>query len=644
MKYLFLLLFSLCFWNFSIAQTPVLENLRTELSQVNTDEQRSQILIKILEQSFSLHPDSFANTLKALKPLVKPGTVEYMRMKIFEVLLFSKSGKNAEAQALIDSLEKAFPDTKEFKRTNLLFQITRASFLVRNNKTNEAINSSFSILQKAEEMHDTIIVLRSYILLGYALMEIEKYSEAIKWLGKGIGYTNDEQYLSQCGLLFSNIASCYNNVGNIDTAFYFINKALYYGQLNQNFSVLTNALNIRADMYLNKGDFSAAENDLKAALEIRKKIGEVMMIVSDMGQLATFYSSTNQTDKGIEIAKRGLEIAKANKNISKTLYLEQCLAENYKKANRYDDYANSLENILMLKDSINQQNSNEVLAEMEMKYEVAKKEKIILQKELDVQQSRNFSILSLVVLLTSLIVVWLYYKNYQTRQKLKLEKAMADQKQLSLIEVHNAQESERKRIAADLHDNLGSYAAAITNNVNALKPSISAIDNGLALQLEENAQSMVTQLSDTIWVLKNEHLPLTKLADRFKSWLQKLMRNYPEVKYFYTENIEHDLNFNPEKILHIFLIMKECVNNALKHSGCSEIEINVVSDDIIQITIEDNGKGFTNLTTGDGQGERLGGNGIENIKHRASLSGWEVEWKSQKNNGTKVILSVDTTN
>nr|MBK9652159.1 hypothetical protein [Bacteroidota bacterium] len=53
--------------------------------------------------------------------------------------------------AIIDSLEKAFPDTKEFKRTNMLFQITRASFLVRNNKTSEAINSSFSILQKAEE-------------------------------------------------------------------------------------------------------------------------------------------------------------------------------------------------------------------------------------------------------------------------------------------------------------------------------------------------------------------------------------------------------------------------------------------------------------------------------------------------------------
>nr|MBK9652157.1 hypothetical protein [Bacteroidota bacterium] len=89
--------------------------------------------------------------------------------------------------------------------------------------------------------------------------------------------------------------------------------------------------------------------------------------------------------------------------------------------------------------------------------------------------------------------------------------------------------------------------------------------------------------------------------------------------------------------------MKEC-KQCIEAQWCSEIEINVVSDDIIQITIEDNGKGFTNLTTGDGQGERLGGNGIENIKHRASLSGWEVEWKSQKNNGTKVILSVDTTN
>ena len=48
---------------------------------------------------------------------------------------------------------------------------------------------------------------------------------------------------------------------------------------------------------------------------------------------------------------------------------------------------------------------------------MTKKEKIILQKELDVQQSKNFSILTLLVLLTSLIAVWLYYKNYQPYER-----------------------------------------------------------------------------------------------------------------------------------------------------------------------------------------------------------------------------------
>ena len=103
----------------------------------------------------------------------------------------------------------------------------------------------------------------------------------------------------------------------------------------------------------------------------------------------------------------------------------------------------------------------------------------------------------------------------------------------SLQAIKQAEEKERKRIAADLHDNLGSYAAAISSNIRYLKGNNHEENQLIVAQLDENAKGIVTQLSDSIWVLKNEQLSITKLADRFKAWTQRIIQNYPHVKYFY---------------------------------------------------------------------------------------------------------------
>jgi hypothetical protein len=55
----------------------------------------------------------------------------------------------------------------------------------------------------------------------------------------------------------------------------------------------------------------------------------------------------------------------------------------------------------------------------------------------------------------------------------------------------------------------------------------------------------VTQLSDSIWVLKNEQLHATTLADRFKAWAQRMMQNYPHISYYYDENITNNIEFTP---------------------------------------------------------------------------------------------------
>jgi signal transduction histidine kinase len=620
-----------------LAQTYKVDSLRKEFNKEILEKKKNEIALKICENYNSLSADSLLKYINACNKWPQ-GSLEFFKVSNFYCNYLFKAGKLEEAITLTDSLINIVSKEKEFDQVRLEIMSNHCMALIRNNQTKKAIEECFYLLQKAETLNDTLTVVRTFSLLGWANMELEQYHEATRWLNKGFNYTKNEKILKQVSSLFSNSASSYNNINKKDSALFFINLALKYSKETENLAIYANSLNIRAAIALRENDFKSAQADLEEALTVREKIGDPLYIISDMSQLSGYYAFINQPEKGIEIAQKGIAIARKTNNLSKLLLLYYGLADNYNVAKKKDEYAAALVTIIELKDSVYKNNSEEELASMQAKYELQKKENIIIQQKYDLIRNQYFTWVFGIVFFLAAILAYILYKNYQSRQKRKMTLAMEEQKRLSTEAVHAAEENERKRIAADLHDNLGSYAAAISANVKQLQEDDFHQKKTVTVQLEENAQSMVTQLSDTIWVLKNEYLPFTKLADRCKAWMIRLMKNYPSVKYHFSEDIKTDIEFTPSKILHIFLILKECINNALKHSNCTDLTIKFFSNEHLMIVIEDNGIGVNeNFLSGRGSG-------IDNITLRAAECGWQVKWENASPGGTKVILRGNTTN
>lgn len=624
------------------AQTVVLDSLKVALTKSSTREEKAKTLVNICAVNYSLSTDSFSYYIRQLQQTAIPGTPEYYRSQAYLCQLLIKKGDISRANDLVDSLLPVIPSADDFTYSKFSFQSLKANMLVRTNMIKEAISYYLLSLKEAEAKHDTLWMIKSCNGMVYSKMEMKEYNEAIKWAQKGLAITNNESILRVNGLLFSNLASCFNNLGKKDSAFYYINKALKYGEEEENFLVLANALNIRAAMYEGQRNYIAVENDLKHALEIRKKNYEVDMYVSDLAQLSFFYASINQQDKGIEVANEGLSIINGRKQYSKMIFLNEAIAENYRTAKRYKEYAETLLMIMAYNDTLNQQNSKNTITEMEVKYETEVKEALILRQQLALQRNKTLTIIISLFLLLTAVTGWFIYKSNKQKQDLKLQMALAEEKRNAVASIALAEENERKRIAADLHDNLGSFAAAITSNVKQLNDSRFNSEL-ITQQLEENAQSIVTQLSETIWVLKNNYLPMTQLADRFKIWLQRLLPNYPGVNYVYSEEILNDVDFTPARILNIYMILKECITNSLKHSECSELTIRFFSNDYWEITLEDNGIGLADLRNESTQ-EFIGGNGIKSIRNRAAENNWQVSWKSKSPQGTIVVISSITSN
>ena len=83
----------------------------------------------------------------------------------------------------------------------------------------------------------------------------------------------------------------------------------------------------------------------------------------------------------------------------------------------------------------------------------------------------------------------------------------------------------------------------------------------------------------------------------------------------------------------VYLIFKEAMNNAIKHSNCSEISINTeMNGKLLTITLYDNGRGFD-------INKRRTGNGVENMHNRAKAIGGTLRIQSSAESGTMLKFS-----
>lgn len=192
---------------------------------------------------------------------------------------------------------------------------------------------------------------------------------------------------------------------------------------------------------------------------------------------------------------------------------------------------------------------------------------------------------------------------------------------------------ERKRIAADLHDNMGAYATAIIANVDDIIVNKKNDTEPALFNLKINAIELMSNLRDTIWASYKEKIFLTGISDRFKSYIKKIMSAYPNVHIEISDKINNDISFSAIQALNIFRILQEACTNALKHSGASLIEVIFESNGMLKLSITDNGTGITDI------GYLNNGNGIKNMKLRASECGLCLRVEENQPSGIVIFLT-----
>lgn len=237
-------------------------------------------------------------------------------------------------------------------------------------------------------------------------------------------------------------------------------------------------------------------------------------------------------------------------------------------------------------------------------------------------QTNLFRIASLLFILSIgwLIAKW-YFSIKIRRQKQKFEK-------LELIEV------ERTRIASDMHDDLGAGLSRIkflSQSILNKKVQDESIKSELK-KITSFSDEMSEKMGEIVWALNKKNDTLADLVAYTRSYAVEYLANH-DILCEANTPLQLPVTFiTGEMRRNIFLSVKECLHNIVKHSGATKVCFSVELADMMKIIIHDNGKGI------DWNKRRAFSNGIENITTRMKEMNGKVKFVND--NGTKVLLNI----
>ncbi len=243
--------------------------------------------------------------------------------------------------------------------------------------------------------------------------------------------------------------------------------------------------------------------------------------------------------------------------------------------------------------------------------------KVVVERSLSEEWWFVPSIIFYVVLLISAAIY--FFLLYNLRQKVKIQ-------------------SIRNRIAADLHDEVGSTLNSIAIFSRLAEKKLGNQNSeiqSLLDKIKHDSEETVHTIRDTVWAINPDNDSVSQLFEKMRSVAyQFLTTNDIHLDFQNYIEIDKGLKISMEQRRNVYLIFKEAINNIVKHANASAVSVVITkkTDEII-LVIEDNGRGFDETETFEG-------NGLKNYQKRAEEGCLTVLVNSKKGKGTKIEVSI----
>lgn len=533
---------------------------------------------------------------------------------------------------------------------NSVFFIALIFFVLKGksqNKVDELINDSKRAFNTANYQEGLSLALK-------ALKEAEKTNDPINLananLQVGVAYYYNNQdkkedlfyfyeakkYIYQANIdslkprINHNIGSIYTELGEVDSAeFYF--KEVFSLLANTNKYVeLSKSCAVLVELYFQKENLPMALKYIEKAENYAKLSKSESNYAFARIKRALYHVEQKQYNEAIPYYEEVKAIYKKEKNEAGLLYVYWLLAD--ATANLYSPkIADLFQDYYLLKDSLFKKESAEKLALYKTSFETEKKEQQnkLLQQENELieaevkKRSRTIIILIITLLLIIIVVGWRL-----NVIKLKRKALLLLSKQAEL----EAKEKERNRLAAELHDNVGSSISFMSLKIDWLlnQEQLNNSNKAEVIQLKETAQDVISGLRETLWTLNTKSISNIDLCDKLKVYIKKHL--FCSLKI--NDQLNHEFEIPNEDVLTLYRCSQEIINNINKHSKAKTVIVQFISsvENELTMVFTDDGVGFNFV-------EKDESYGLRNLKARMEKINGELLVNSSPGKGTEIKIS-----
>ncbi len=464
--------------------------------------------------------------------------------------------------------------------------------------------------------------------LGNDFLNLKQFEQAKKYFEQSFNLKKELQDKRGTITAFTGIADVYKELQKFETSEQYYNQAL---QISREMNLIKEEARCQFQLgmlYGRMGNGLKGRETIAQSLLLSRKAGDSTMTAKIRSELnglrlmekkereteTTFISNLNTFINSGDRAGEALEYSR--------------LSEYHASRKQFDKALYYLKKHEQLKDSIEGSSVLLQMKQLEEQYKSEKKEKEIelLKKEQALndaelrQQRANQTILG-IALLSAMVIGLLLINRYRIMNRTK--------RQLEL-------ERMRQGIARDLHDDIGSTLSSI-NIMSQLALNESGEAGHQLKKIVSQSAHMMETMSDIVWSINPGNDSVEQMINKMKEFAGEILEPKDIDYHFDVDAGTSAMTLTAEKRKNLFLIFKEAINNAAKHSEGNKVDILLNRENgSLHLTVRDNGKGFEPSVT-------KSGNGLKNMEARAAALQGSLTRKSKPQTGTEIVVKVPIT-
>lgn len=583
---------------------------------------------------------------------------------VFSWLSFSQNSSE------IDSLKTVIKTSKNDSVIMLTYDRLRRVTYYTDPKVSQQYTIKF--LEFAKKRKDSFEIALGNFYLGNSYVVEHNYEYALKQYLKSAKYFETVKDSARLSSILNGIGAAYQNYGNDSLSLKYYKQSQQISKSRGDLRRSALALNNIGNIYKNRGALKVAKTYMEAAVNDIETTNQLQYIIPISINLANVYTDLKDFNKSTKIYNellpkidtlkevfshgaiiRGLgnsDLARGNNK--KALYSLKRAYNIYSNSGFLDDRYDMMPDLIkayevnkqfasglelfneynIIKDSIFNTEKDKNLTEAIQKYEAQKKDKEIIQQQLLLKKKQvQYSYMTgiAIFLLVTSILTWFILQLRQKRKNQEIVTLKREHQIKTLESLIEGEEKERLRIAKELHDGVNGDLSAIKYKLTSMQEMSNKIINE-AVEMIDKSCKQVRAISHNLIPPSLESFNLVEASEEYCQNMDATHSQQINFQY-----IGDTISIPKNAEINIFRIIQELVTNSIKHAKATEINVQMsCRKTTIQLTIEDNGKGF------DKSEVVIDGIGLKNVQSRIDYLQGTIDLISNKQ-GTSYAIEIE---